>query len=463
MENVNFNDPAAQAMANAQRMHQVIRELKEVPDIPSEQPKDETSLEKVEFPASGGVLTYMTGNEYPYRGFPFFEFVDKIDFLKKIARGFLSGLFHELKTENKLWLVTILPALWFFKPLVYSALYAFHRLVARSLVKPKYYSQAVQELHRAFSYDDHHEDGKTRNVRILLRDIVCMVLEFDNAYRFRFQDAAETLDKVAVKKDTVKELCRVLDSMCERELGQDIKDTWHLLKLFCKGYLRIDGRMRRIIADVLSRLDIEKVKLTDEDKFYCPLRKDFQAAFLNGLREAGIESLTPQQKKDRILVEKAFASKEFKEKRVDIVDQFNTQVALLKEPFEKEQKRLTEELNSTKKSLQDTEKLLNEEATKLATTTNRLIERTKDTEAFESTTKTLNILLGEDLKALQERMNSEIAKNNPVTQEKIQLLARLEEQFKKDSEELEKKFNILLEENNSAYPKRVAEIVKLCL
>ena len=461
MENVNLNDPAVQAMANAQRMYQVIREMKEVPELPSEKPKDESTLERVEFPPSGGVLTYMSGHEYPYRGFPFFEFVDKIDFIKKVARGILSGLFHELKHRPKIWFITLIPALWFFKPLVYSALYGFHRLVVRSLIKPKYYSQAIQELYNAFSYED-LEDGKTRKVRLLLRDIVCMILEFDNAYRFRLQDAIENLDQTAVKKNTINELCRVLDSMTDRELGQDIKDTWRLVKLFCKIYLRIDGRMRRILGDVLSRIDLDKMKLTDEDKYYCPLRKDFQAAFLKGLRELKIKSLTPQQKSDRLLIEKAFATHELKAEKVKLIDKFNTKRALITEAFEKEKKQLTEELDNIKKSLKDIENTLNEEATKLATTTNRTIERTKGTEAFESTGKTLNLLLNEDIKALQDRMSAEIAKQNPISQKKIHRLSVLEKKFNKDSSELEKKFNRLLEQNRTAYPKKVVKLKKLC-
>src|SRR3990167_1152321 len=253
-KNLDTGNPVQASMEMQNRMKTVIREMKIIPELPSEQPKDETGLEGVNFPATGGVLTYMTGNEYPYRGFPFFEFVDKIDLIKKLARGVMSGLFHETKWINKLWLVALIPALWFSKHLVYSALFAFHRLVSRSLVKPQMYSQAIGELHRAFSHDEYRDDGKTRQVRIMLRDVVCMILEFDNAYRFRLQDALEELDQEAVKKDTIKELSRILDSMSTRELGQDIKDTWYLVKLFCKGYLRIDGRMKTIIGDVLSRV-----------------------------------------------------------------------------------------------------------------------------------------------------------------------------------------------------------------
>src|SRR3990167_5690221 len=84
-------------LQNMALMNQVVRQMKEIPELPSEKPKDVHALTKVEFPESGGVLTYMQGYDHPYRGFPFHEFVDKIDVIKKITRAVLSGLFHGLK------------------------------------------------------------------------------------------------------------------------------------------------------------------------------------------------------------------------------------------------------------------------------------------------------------------------------------------------------------------------------
>jgi len=222
---LDLSDPTVAAMENSKRMQSIIREMKQIPELPSEVPKDQAGIEKVELPESGGVITHMTGYDYPFRGFPFYEFVERIDFIKKISRGALSGLYHEIKSLNKFWYLTLLPAIWFLVPLVYAFLYAFHRLIVRSLIKPKMYSEAIRELYRAFDEDDIGEDGKTRLLRTWLRDITCMILEFDNAYRFRFQDVIEDLDKENLKKDPAGELAKLFTSMQSREIGQDIKDT----------------------------------------------------------------------------------------------------------------------------------------------------------------------------------------------------------------------------------------------
>ena len=458
MNYLDINSPEASAMESARRMQMVLREMKEIPELPSEAPKDVQGLEKVELPTSGGVLTYMTGNEYPYRGFPFHEFVEKIDFIKKLSRGVLSGLFHEVKRTNKLWLVCLLPALWFFKSLVYSAIYSFHRLIVRSRVKPEKYSEPIRELHAAFSYDNYSEDGKTRQLRQWLKDILCMILEFDNAYRFRFQDVIEELDKKNLRKNPIGELDKLLVSMQSRELGQDIKDTWYLLRLFCKFYLRFDGRMQRILVDTLSRLDLSKLKLSPEDKYFCAHRKYFRPKFLNGLRETQVENLTEEQKKDRLVVEKAHIAKELSEERVRLTDEFNTEVAKIKDSYEAERVKIQGELDAIRTSLKDLENTLNAEATKSKEITDRLIERAKD----EAVTKSLTTLLDEDIKALQARYNTEAEQKNKVSQEKINILVELEGRSRLQAEEINKKYAILTEENKVAYPKRVAEAKKLC-
>ena len=458
MPYLDINSPEAAGMESARRMQMVLREMKEIPELPSEAPKDVQSLEKVELPISGGVLTYMTGNEYPYRGFPFHEFVDKIDFIKKLSRGVLSGLFHEVKRVNRLWLITLLPAIWFFKPLVYSAIYSFHRLIVRSRIKPDKYSEPIRELHAAFSYDDYLEDGKTRQLSQWLKDILCMILEFDNAYRFRFQDVIEELDKENLKKNPLNELDKFLTSMQSRELGQDIKDTWYLLRLFCKFYLRFDRRMRNIITDTLYRLDLTKLKLSDDDKYFCAHRKDFQPRFLNGLRETPIEKLTDEQKKDRFVIEKAYIAKGLSEEKVRLIDELNTELAKVKEPYEAERVKLQGELDAIKVSLKDLENTLNAEATKAKETTDRLIERAKD----ETVTKSLTTLLDEDVKALQVRYNTEAEQKNKVSQEKINILVELGNKLKLQIEETDKKYAVLVEENKTAYPKKVAEAKILC-
>ena len=57
---------------------------------------------------------------------------------------------------------------------------------------------------------------------------------------------------------------------------------------------------------------------------------------------------------------------------------------------------------------------------------------------------------------------AEAEQKNKAQKEKIDILATLEAKYNNENSELEKKYNVLLEENESAYPKKVEELKTLC-
>lgn len=268
---------AANAQAyqqNMTAMANIVASMKEVPELPSEQPTDVQPLTRVEFPEYG-VLTYMGGFEHPYKGFPFAEFVEKIDYIKKIQRGFMSSLYHSFRRRTLLQKACLIVVPWMLGDIVDAYIESFHRLVSRFKIKPIRYSDAIRELHRAMSLEWFDDSEAERDRRLKVRDIVCMFLEFDNAYRFRFQDIAVELDKVNLKKDPGGEIVRLLTLMQSRETTQEIRDTWTLVKTFLPWYLRFNRRLSVKIAGILESMDSEKVRLSVEDRQFCEKRKDY--------------------------------------------------------------------------------------------------------------------------------------------------------------------------------------------
>lgn len=266
-------------MENYRLMAQIVAEMKEIPILPSEVPKDKSTLERVEFPDEGGVLTYMEGHSQPFRGFPYYEFVDSIDKIKKIGKAQLSGLYHQVYKGNKLKLLTLLPAYWVFKRIFYVELYMFYRLVERFRLKERRYCQAVRELVRCFNLPDPSLKMATWEVRMMMRDLLAMLLEFDNAYRFRFQDLMDDYDAKAWANHPVREIKRIIKIASAREKTQELRDFWSLAKIL-SNVLYFDQELRRVVSHVFSQLDPEKVRLTKEDKHYCAPRLDYNFAFM---------------------------------------------------------------------------------------------------------------------------------------------------------------------------------------
>ncbi len=257
-------------MQNAAIMQQIVGEMKEIAVLPSEVPKDVHRLDRVEFPDKGGVLTYMDGYAHPYKGFPFFEFVDKIDMIKKVQRATLSSFYHSIKRAK--WKLIFLP--WVLSDLARAFVYTFYRTVERFRLKPLRYADAVRELHRAFSKEESDE------MRHQLRDVACMLLEMDNAYRYRFQDIIVELDQAALRKRPFREVKRIMELLSERETTQEVKDTWRLVSYFLPFLLLVNPPFRKALVEVLGSLDLEKVALSIEDRFYCEKRLDYKFGFM---------------------------------------------------------------------------------------------------------------------------------------------------------------------------------------
>ena len=261
-------------------MAEIIQNMKEIPILPSEIPPehDKHSLTKVEMPPEGGVLSFMEHFEHPYRGFPYLEFVDKIDIIKKLVKGSLSGIYHSFR-GNLAKIFLAIPAILVFRELVWAGTYTFYRLIERYRIKPLRYSKAILALHEAFSAP-RGDSFKEMELRYMIRDILCMILEFDNAYRFRAQDILSELNQSAL---STKELHRLIDIASTREKTQMTKDTWKLIKMVVSFYMRFDRKFKNLVIHVLKNLNLEEFKLTAEDIAFCDPRKDYVFGYKNNV------------------------------------------------------------------------------------------------------------------------------------------------------------------------------------
>ena len=263
-----------------QKMNWIQDEMRETPAPKSEvlagQPANK--LQRVEFPPEGGVLTYMEGFDQPFQGFPLHELVERMDLVKKMTKGFKSGFHHILWKHFRGWKKYPMMFLTypFFKLYTHAEIYSCWRHIERFRVKPKCYCRAMREVHRVFSLpvneDEKYKSGKLREQ---MRDLFCMHLEFDNAYRFRFQDGIASLNKENLKKDPIKEMIRLFDVVSDREVHQEIKDSWVLTKTMIE-YLKFSKEIRGILVSFLTNIDIDKCKLAKEDMPYCKGREDYK-------------------------------------------------------------------------------------------------------------------------------------------------------------------------------------------
>ena len=134
------------------------------------------------FPKEGGMESWIPGHDFPFPGMPDDRVVGTIDIIKRIF------------------------------PIIYKWAWVVMRdrlpqyLVAQTqngeigLVDPKKYSRPIRELHRAFTLVRSREgDNEMKAKWTEMRDIICLFLEFDDAYRFRFMELMLEYDKEQAK------------------------------------------------------------------------------------------------------------------------------------------------------------------------------------------------------------------------------------------------------------------------
>lgn len=238
-------------------------------------------------PPEGGTFIKFYGCDYLLKGFPERSVVEGLG----LAKAMISAIPREVLGKNWLMIAgTILTFLFRRKKFIHDCHVWFNTIyvneVAKIGIPPERYNKMTKELKRA-AYkvmgkepkDLLHGDFHLRNKEELNELIACIVeflcvfIELDTAYRFRLQDGFMVLNKENVKKDVVKEIQRVADTMIKREhkdwgIAHKVEYASKLFLLF----LRLSKQAREWVTKYLLELDIDQIKF-DQDDWYFVLKR----------------------------------------------------------------------------------------------------------------------------------------------------------------------------------------------
>jgi hypothetical protein len=122
---------------------------------------------KLDFPAEGGVRSFIEGEAQPFPGMVDADIVNNINTIKRMIPVMCKYAWCAMR-EN--------------------------------IPDPKLYSRPVRELHRVFSLVREREGDDPSQVEqkgmwTEIRDILCMLAEYDDTYRFRLMDAINEMKK----------------------------------------------------------------------------------------------------------------------------------------------------------------------------------------------------------------------------------------------------------------------------
>jgi len=169
------------------------------------------------------------------------------------------------------------------------------------LIDPKYIPPPLKEIKRVIDkimpVGKHEWEG-------YYSDVPCFFMESDTAYRYRFQDIISEAKQEAFikqgnraggiirmllwiisKKDiflypATREIKRLAELLIQRE-NDARKDNWGKLPELAAISMQISSFLRNKICEFMQEIDIEKVKLNYNDKFWCYSSKEYNYSGLS--------------------------------------------------------------------------------------------------------------------------------------------------------------------------------------
>jgi len=241
-------------------------------------------VERIIEPPEGGTFLKFIGCSYLFKGSVNENIVEVLEFPKRMLRNFIGAV-----SRHKIFLVFLLSkkiriALGeYYLKNVYLSAFEKHLFLGESR-----YCISVRELWRVMSlFAGRVKNERTQNVLFKLRNIICMVLEFDIAYRFIAQDILPLINKQALRENPCQEIGRVFDVLYQRSVFRGEKvvrdERWRGIKRIVLLALKVGG-LKKLVVDFLLELDLNKIRLDNADYYFCLLRDhyDFRG---NSLKE----------------------------------------------------------------------------------------------------------------------------------------------------------------------------------
>jgi len=203
----------------------------------------------------GSQIMIMDGEKYPIRGFP----------RGHLLYGKLSKLKHEIKNQvfNESWRkleegISEEEVIKDIKNTLFGSIAEIANELKYDMMPQKSMSPAVREIHRAWT--------KVSPETALLRDYLCLILQEDDAYKFRVQWLVPWLSWF-VKVHPVSHFKYALEILEHGEVIGDMKERIRLLRRILLLVLK-DKKIREKFVALFKEINWKKVKLTEGDKYH---------------------------------------------------------------------------------------------------------------------------------------------------------------------------------------------------
>ena len=223
--------------------------------------------DRTEYPESGGIYVYYKGLPYPRKGFPYPEAVWANDVMKRITLAIFKSIVMK-ETIVVLLVTALLP--WKIKiKILEKFLHNYARisnwLFQQHILKLERYSNPCRSIYKVTDtflrqvgiHSGRHLHGDYLSKYIGLT--IATLIEYDDAYRYRFEDLMSETTKYKLIKKPLREMRRLLDIFMKRETYENVQGNIKSIKLFATIAL-LHPKIRKAFRNAIRFLTDEEFK-----------------------------------------------------------------------------------------------------------------------------------------------------------------------------------------------------------
>jgi hypothetical protein len=218
-----------------------------------------------------GIETYLEGASFPKKGLYTGQAIWSINLIK-------SMIIEPVKLISWYFipsfvLFALLPKGKFLNKLIKSFNRIGWRIMSVVILKAKYMVNSSKEV-KKFIYNFSVKMGLDEQEAIVLSKILSHILEYDTAYRFRFEDIMSETTKNRLLKDLKGEVDRLYDIFIHRENG---KFERHKLSKLMKvvSYLLLHPKIKKCFIYALEQSQFSNFQYDEADAYWCMQREEY--------------------------------------------------------------------------------------------------------------------------------------------------------------------------------------------
>ncbi len=231
-------------------------------------------LDHIEYTKNKGINVYIKDAKFPKKGWPYPEAIWAINVAKSLfvepikvllapqLRGIALGLLLPFKSKLNL---------------VERALQTYCNLslnvISPHIIKYDYLAPCSKEM-EAVVYTFLVKLGISESPATNFAKIICTIVEYDDAYRYRIQDIMAETNKEKLMINPKKELNRLLDILVARDHSEKVKANLKNIRRLI-NLVFLSRKVKKAFCATVMEMDIVSLQPDEADSYWMNFREDY--------------------------------------------------------------------------------------------------------------------------------------------------------------------------------------------